>query len=126
MGEHKGYFRYTIGQRKGLGVAHSTSLCGGSASGEKRSGGREREALEARGWWLLISSGWLMSFPRLCLLRCAISKEKACSVEIVGPMRLGLYSKKVEMISPGQSVVLYSDDTVLGGGLLKKLFKIFD
>ncbi len=49
VGEHKGYFRYTIGQRKGLGVAHSRPLCGGSASGEKRSGGRGKRGARGSG-----------------------------------------------------------------------------
>jgi len=52
-----------------------------------------------------------------------LQKEKPCEVKIIGPEEVKvIFKEKVEMISPGQSVVLYSDDTVLGGGVIEKAF----
>ena len=125
VGEHKGYFRYTIGQRKGLGVAHSRPLYVVAVHPERNEvvvG--EREALEARG---LVASHfqWLVDeLPSSVFAQVRyLQKEKACSVEIVGPDEIRvIFKERVEMISPGQSVVLYSDDTVLGGGIIEEAF----
>jgi len=125
VGKHEGYFRYTIGQRKGLGVAHSRPLYVVAVHPEKNEvvvG--EREALQAQG---LVASHfqWLTDeLPSSLFAQVRyLQKEKPCEVEIIGPEEVNvIFKEKVEMISPGQSVVLYSDDTVLGGGVIEKAF----
>jgi len=125
VGEHRGYFRYTIGQRKGLGVAHSRPLYVVAVHPEKNEvvvG--EREALQARG---LMASRfqWLVDeLPSSVFAQVRyLQREKPCSVEVLRPDRIRVtFKEKVEMISPGQSVVLYSNDTVLGGGIIEEAF----
>ncbi len=52
-----------------------------------------------------------------------LQREKPCSVEVLRPDRIRVtFKEKVEMIGPGQSVVLYSNDTVLGGGIIEEAF----
>jgi len=125
VGEHKGYFRYTIGQRKGLGVAHPRPLYVVAVHPERNEvvvG--EREVLQAQG---LIASHfhWLVDeLPSSVFAQVRyLQREKPCSVSIINSEKVQvIFKEKVEMISPGQSVVLYSDDTVLGGGIIEEAF----
>ena len=126
LGRHQGYFRYTIGQRKGLGVSGTQPLYVLTINPERNEvvvG--ERKDLKARG--LVASSCNFLSdtFPgRLFAQVRYLQRERPCSVELLDPQRVRvIFEEEVEMITPGQSVVFYDDDTVLGGGIITEVLR---
>ncbi len=124
LGKHRGYFRYTIGQRKGLGLASPHPLYVLAIRPERNEivvG--ERASLRVRG--LLASScNWLVEeLPESIFAQVRyLQRKRPCEVERdeTGKMKV-IFHEPVEMVAPGQSVVLYSDDTVLGGGVIEEV-----
>ncbi|MDK2896621.1 MAG: tRNA-uridine 2-sulfurtransferase [Candidatus Atribacteria bacterium] len=125
VGEHQGIFNYTIGQRKGLGLSSQKPLYILSIVPEKNQivvG--ERKYLKARG--LRASNlNWLLdvSFPLLVQAkvrytqkeeRCRVTPNHSQSVEVI-------FDHPVEMITPGQSVVFYQEDYLVGGGIIEEV-----
>jgi tRNA-specific 2-thiouridylase len=125
LGEHQGIEQFTVGQRKGLGVAavarryvlqivpesHDVVL-------------GEREALLADG--LRASRvNWLMDAP---------TTSRACAVKIryrhtpvpgvVSPLPDGgalvRFDTPQSAVTPGQAVVFYDEDRLLGGGWIEE------
>ncbi|MDR0908678.1 MAG: tRNA 2-thiouridine(34) synthase MnmA [Spirochaetaceae bacterium] len=124
LGRHKGYQRYTIGQRKGLGIAANTPLyvCGkdpvhntvtlGSA------GSLYTQKLLA-GNINLIACETIPSPTRLTAATRYQAKEAACTVQQIDEDTLEVrFDEPQRAITPGQSVVLYDGDIVVGGGII--------
>jgi len=120
-GTHRGLHRYTVGQRRGLGLASSERLYVISIEPERNTivvG--EREALEAAG---------LVTEPMNWLLPAAPEAGRAVEAQIryqhaaararAFPLPSGGVELRFERpqmaITPGQSCVLYDGDRVLGG-----------
>nr|MBN2277923.1 tRNA 2-thiouridine(34) synthase MnmA [candidate division Zixibacteria bacterium] len=125
IGEHKGIAFYTIGQRKGMGLAHPTPLYVNRLDPETETvvvGGNEE----------LYSSNMDISDINWVALSEPFEPFKA-SVKIryqhraapAGVTPVGPYSARVvfdeaqRAITPGQSAVFYDADIVLGGGLIQ-------
>lgn len=120
LGRHDGFWRYTVGQRKGLGIAWSEPLyvLELQASRNRVVVGEERY-LYAAG---LCADGmqWLCkpadsSFNALCKIRYR-QAPVACRVdagEADGSISL-LFEQPQRAVTPGQTVVLYRGDEVLG------------
>ena len=126
LGEHNGVWNYTIGQRKGLGISSSDALYVvelRSETNEVVVGFREKtfkDKLEATNLnWIAFDE---LSSVRNCRAKIR-SSQKPQEVRIY-PM--GNKNVKVEFenmqtsIAPGQSIVFYENDTVLGGGIIDK------
>lgn len=121
VGQHTGYENYTIGQRKRLGVAFGTPRFVIKIEPETNRvviGTREdlaRNTLEAN------RSNWLIDSPG-SELRCQAQiryqhKEADCTVKILDEDRFQVLFDDPEYgVAPGQAVVLYDQDRVLGGG----------
>ena len=123
IGEHLGITHYTIGQRKGLNLAmgHPVFVT------EIRAQSNEVVIGEAEDVFgeVLFCTGlnWMgieeLSEPRevLAKIRYAHSGEK-CLIEKAGEdcVKCSFHSP-VRAITPGQAVVFYEDDCVLGGGV---------
>ena len=124
LGRHDGTYRYTVGQRKGLGIAHTHPLYVigvDSARNEVIVGHREE----------LYSSGltasemkWLIPLPTgLLAATCKIRyrhQPVACQVQpLPGGKAEVHFLEKEKSVTPGQSVVLYDGDRVLGGGWIE-------
>ncbi|MGC8778998.1 MAG: tRNA 2-thiouridine(34) synthase MnmA [Candidatus Caldatribacteriaceae bacterium] len=126
LGKHQGYFRYTVGQRKGLRMSQSRPLYVVAIHPERNEvvvG--ERGDLKARGF-LASSCNFLTDAlpPRLFAQVRYLQRERPCSVEVLDSQKIRvIFEEEVEMITPGQSGVLYDDDTVLGGGIIEEVFK---
>ena len=124
LGEHLGITHYTIGQRKGLNLAMGHPVFVTQIrpeSGEVVIG----EAEDVFGDTLLCSQlNWMsiedLTKPRevLAKIRYAHKGEK-CLIERVGKdcVKCSFYAP-VRAITPGQAVVFYEDEHVLGGGVI--------
>ncbi|MBQ7680666.1 MAG: tRNA 2-thiouridine(34) synthase MnmA [Oscillibacter sp.] len=124
LGVHRGAIRYTLGQRKGLGVSAPEPLyvCGKSMSDNTVTLG-PNEALFRRE---LVSDGWTWGgiappetpFRALAKVRYRHTEAPA-DVEPLpdGTVKIR-FDAPQRAITTGQAVVLYSGETVLGGGTI--------
>jgi tRNA-specific 2-thiouridylase len=125
VGEHAGYARYTVGQRKGLGGGHGRALyvLGVKPASNEVVVGTEDELFTND---LAISDlNWLDTAPaagdellvqirhRARAVKATVTAISAASIELqlVEPQRA---------VTPGQSGVLYRGDVVAGGGRILK------
>ena len=122
IGRHDGVHRFTVGQRKGLGLASPIPLyvVGLDARANSVTVG-PREALERH---TLTASGvnWIAGAPPAAPARVTAQirhrhREAAGTVTPVGVDRLELtFDEPQSAVAPGQAVVLYQGDEVIGGG----------
>ena len=121
LGQHEGYEKYTIGQRKGLGLAFGEPRYVVAIEPETRRvviGTREdlgRVTLEAdRANWLV--DGVPDRFRCDAKIRYRHTAAPA-EVELLGDDRIRVtFDEPQYGVAPGQAVVLYEGDRVLGGG----------
>lgn len=125
LGTHKGLIHYTIGQRKGLGISHSEPLyvLGKDAENNKIIV-TERKNLFARG--LIANNITMFKNIRRDTRYRAKAKIRKNQQDVEVNYRLNDDCLKVEFknpmaaVTPGQSLVLYNDDLVIGGGIIKE------
>ena len=124
VGRHRGAVAYTLGQRKGLGLAMGAPVyvCGKNMEQNTVTVGPE-DALFSRS---LIAEDWnWFPFPALTRPQKVAAKTRSRQVEqpaTVYPMPDGrarvVFDQPQRAITPGQAVVLYDADTVVGGGTI--------
>lgn len=122
IGQHNGIIRYTIGQRKGLGIAagHPIYVC--SKDIEKNTvviGGND-DLMTKR----LIAEdfNWISPKPDE-KIQCSAKtrynmKEVPCTAWCEGDKVIVEFDDEVRAVTSGQAVVLYNGDYVLGGGTI--------
>lgn len=129
VGEHDGYWRFTIGQRRGLGVAMGHPVYVLAIDPDSRRvtvGPGERllhHELEARGFhWYRQPSGRTPAMARIrhrgALVPCEVAPTDDDPAS--GRIRLRLRAP-ARAATPGQAVVLYEGDDVLGGGWIRRV-----
>lgn len=128
LGFHDGYYRYTIGQRKGLGVAAGERLYVVSldVDGNRVIVGSRSDLLQSEMIVKdlhVVSGGALEDGGRVsCQVRSRSKAHEATihafdAPECLPGARVGVrFSEAQEAITPGQAAVFYRDDEVLGGG----------
>ena len=121
LGRHNGTHRFTVGQRKGLGIAWKEPLyvVGIEADNRRVIVGEERHlyaaGLQAEEVSWLIAPG-ATSFDCSCKIRYR-HQPVPCRVELgAGNSCTVHFHEPQKSVTPGQSVVIYRDDEVLGGG----------
>ncbi len=122
LGSHGGVHRYTVGQRKGLGLSSPIPLyvVGLDASANAVTVG-PREALDRHE---LSASGvnWIAGTPPDDGIRVTAQirhrhKEAAATIQPIGDDRVSLsFDTPQAAIAPGQALVMYQGEEVLGGG----------
>jgi len=130
LGEHNGLFRYTIGQRRGLGIASSAPLYVVGIDPERNAliVGPE-EALYAPGL-IANEANFISGIPpedgaKLTAKIRYRSPPAACTFRLIAAGRFAVYFDEPQRaITPGQIVALYSGDHLLGGGTIEKA--VFD
>ena len=126
LGQHKGIIGYTIGQRKGLGLALPAPLYVYRKDMENNTVvlAPESALYTARLWaenfnWI---AGEEPENPVRCSARTRYSaKEAPATVTVRDDGRVEIvFDEPQRAVTEGQAVVLYSDDEVLGGGTICK------
>jgi tRNA-specific 2-thiouridylase len=126
LGEHAGVHRFTVGQRRGLGVAAGEPLYVISTDPASRKVvvGRDRELLNERAFaggvnWISIAAP---SEPVRAEVKIR-NKHAAAPATIVptpDPARVEIrFDQPQRAVTPGQGAVLYSGELVLGGGWIE-------
>ncbi|HMF08714.1 MAG TPA: tRNA 2-thiouridine(34) synthase MnmA [Thermoanaerobaculia bacterium] len=125
LGSHPGYYRFTVGQRRGLGVGSSQRLyvlsIDAAANRLVVGAASELEVLEARVGSLRFPSGLPSGTFRAAarVRHRAVEAPATVVCESAGMGRV-LFDQPVRAVAPGQSCVFYDEDTVIGGGVLLK------
>ncbi|PIQ26735.1 tRNA 2-thiouridine(34) synthase MnmA [bacterium (Candidatus Blackallbacteria) CG17_big_fil_post_rev_8_21_14_2_50_48_46] len=127
LGSHEGIVHYTIGQRKGLGIAHEEPLYVLKINAGKNEvvvGPRDQtfsDGLEASGLnWSAIDPP---TKPLKAHIRIRYRSELVpATIEVTAPDTVRVrFDDPQSAISPGQITVFYdSNDMLLGGGVIEK------
>jgi tRNA-specific 2-thiouridylase len=121
VAEHAGVQSFTIGQRKGLGVALGKPMFVTSIEGAAVRIGAEDDLFAAAA--RIEDAAWSddVTFPVEATVRVRSRHEGARAViERDGPGFLARFLEPVRAVSPGQVAVAYADDRVLGGGTITR------
>ena len=128
LGKHNGIWNYTIGQRKGIGIASTAPLYVIALNKETNEVivGHEDETLKKG----LIANklSWL-SVDKISETREVTAKIRSTQVPTevtITPsaddeITVEFYDLQ-KSITPGQSIVFYDGDVVLGGGIIEKVY----
>ncbi|GAB4388499.1 MAG: tRNA 2-thiouridine(34) synthase MnmA [Thermodesulfovibrionales bacterium] len=122
LGTHRGIFRYTVGQRKGLGLASPEPLYVARIDAAENAvfvGPREaalsREfAVGEINWLVKKTEGFRAAVKVRSMMEAA-----AATVRPEGGRARVVYDKPQWAAAPGQSAVFYEGDAVLGGGVIQ-------
>jgi tRNA-specific 2-thiouridylase len=124
IGRHKGIIRYTIGQRRGLGVAANTPVYVVSKSTKDNTvtlGPDEAlfsRSLTARGINLVACKD-LKKPKRVMVKTRYLQDEQPAAAEQTGEDSLYIeFDSPQRAITPGQAAVMYDGDIVVGGGTI--------
>jgi tRNA-specific 2-thiouridylase len=125
LGKHQGLIRYTVGQRKGLGIAFGkpTYVCKKDIAtnavvlgDNEQLFSRELTATDVN----LIATDRLDSPIRVQAKVRYSARPAWATAEQTDDHKLRLvFDEAQRAISPGQSVVLYDGDVVIGGGIIQ-------
>lgn len=122
LGKHNGIIRYTIGQRKGLGLAagYPVYVCEKNLRDNKVIVGSNEDLMST-----VLKAGsfnWIIPKPE-AKIKCSAKtrynmKEQSCIVWIEDDFVYVKFDSPVRAITSGQAVVLYDGAYVLGGGTI--------
>ncbi len=126
VGRHAGLAKYTVGQRKGLGLASGVPLYvlgKDAASNTLRVGPKEELGCRE----LLASDiNWMAGTPPERSFHAAVkirytAKEAPAEVSVLedGARAVVRFDEPQRDITPGQAAVFYRGDVVLGGGIIQ-------
>ena len=124
LGKHNGVWNYTVGQRKGLGIAFREPLYVLSidAQNNKVVVGTEKET--KRSVFTVVECSWIAFEKPVRPLTVKVkirsaAPEAECIMKPSGPDVANVsFSEPHSGITPGQSAVFYDNDAVLGGGII--------
>ena len=125
LGTHQGILFYTIGQRKGLGISAKEPLYVIAIEPEKNAIVVGNKQKVYRGELTASKLNWI-TMPELKQTIVAKAKirylhqEAEASVTLLDDDRAHVKFKKPQMaITPGQAIVFYDGDVVIGGGTIE-------
>lgn len=127
VGKHKGAVAYTLGQRKGLGLAmgQPVYVCGKDMDANTVTVG-PNEALFHR---TILADDWVwFPFPNLTAplrvtakARSRMNEQPATVFPVENGFARVIFDEPQRAMTPGQAVVLYDGDTVVGGGTIREV-----
>jgi tRNA-uridine 2-sulfurtransferase len=124
IGNHAGIHNFTVGQRKGLGVATGSPLYVLEINGEKRQvvvgGGEELYATTLRARrlnWIAVENADLRQPMRVSVkIRNRHEPAPAVIEKTENDEVLAIFDHPQRAVTPGQAAVFYDGDLVIGGG----------
>ncbi|NLI32053.1 MAG: tRNA 2-thiouridine(34) synthase MnmA [Deltaproteobacteria bacterium] len=126
LGEHKGVFAYTVGQRRGLGISSSAPyyvLAMDPVANVVRVG--RQQDLYCRGFHVE-KTNWVSIPPPIAALRgqVRIRNQHLPASATIDPRgetyAVVTFDKPQRAVTPGQAAVFYDGDLVLGGGVIRR------
>lgn len=126
LGMHRGYPFYTIGQRKGLGIAVGEPVYVSEIDpGKNRIVVGRKDDLFRRGLvankinWVALTG---LGKPKRAFVKIRYKDPGSfATIEPMGEKQVRIiFDKPQRAVTPGQSVVFYEKDIVLGGGIIQE------
>ncbi len=124
LGRHQGTYRYTIGQRRGLGLSWPQPLYVVGIDAEKRQVIVGEKPFLSRSYCYVDNLNWLIAPPvapieAACRIRYRHQEAPSLiSCQGDGSVRVD-FRQPQSGVTPGQVAVFYDGDRVLGGGWIK-------
>ncbi len=126
IGQHKGIFFYTWGQRRGIGISHKQPYYIIKIDPKKNAlyVGEKKDVYKSE---FIAGDINLIPFNRLNkrMVQAKIRYTAPLAPARITPLKNGrikvTFKKPQWAITPGQSVVFYEDDLVLGGGIIEEI-----
>jgi len=124
IGRHVGIACYTIGQRSGLGISSPAPLYVTAIdAAQNRLVVGEKGELLSEGLAADQVNCLVDAFPEEAWAKIRYAHRAArCRISYNGDRLIVRFLEPQEAVSPGQSVVLYDDTTVLGGGIIQEVY----
>lgn len=122
VGTHQGIIRYTVGQRKGLGLAagHPVYVVKKDIAANTVTVGGNQDLLSSE--LAAAAFNWIAPQPQQPIRCCAKTRynmrEVPCTAQCEGDTVRVVFDEPVRAVTAGQAVVLYDGDYVLGGGTI--------
>ena len=123
IGENEGYINYTIGQRKGIGLSNPDPLYVKEINPNENTITVGSKTSLFKKSCRVKSVNWLIDKPKfpynmLCQIRYNGQKSKAVIKKDNNEFIVD-FSEPQLAVTPGQSIVFYSDDILAGGGVIE-------
>ncbi len=129
LGEHPGYFHFTVGQRRGLGIAYTHPLYVSRIDKEKnevivgpKEEVRSREFLVTRLNWMMPLNG-VREWRFMVKIRSSHKKGEATVRLREDANVAAAFDSPEEAVTPGQAAVFYDGETVMGGGWIHSILQ---
>ena len=125
LGRHPGVHRFTVGQRKGLGIAAAEPLYVLELRPTEKTVVVGRRADLERASLTASQVNWIAGAPPVAPLRVTAQirhrhQPATATVRAIDHSRASVaFDNPVIAITPGQAVVFYMDDLVIGGGWIE-------
>jgi tRNA-specific 2-thiouridylase len=124
LGNHKGILRYTVGQRKGLGIGSKEPLYVVAIDAEKNEIVLGSDGETFSGEATVITPTFVAVAPPAKEFRATARVRyhhpgAACTVTVAGDRLAVRFDTPQRSVTPGQALVLYDGDEVLGGGWIE-------
>ena len=124
LGRHQGIYRYTVGQRRGLGIGWTAPLFVVGIDAEKRQVIVGEKEYLSRTKLIIDGCNWSIPEPTGPIsTQCRIRyrhQEVPARVEPLADRQARIVFKEPQQgITPGQAAVFYEGDRVIGGGWIR-------
>lgn len=125
LGKHEGIHKYTVGQRKGLGIALGTPHYVLDINPENNnvtlglSNQLEKSACYLSDYNIIYDNYDLNGKVFSCKTRYS-ARETLAEISRLDNQLMVTFKEKVRAVTPGQSLVFYDGDVLVGGGIIDK------
>ena len=122
LGKHKGFIHYTIGQRKGLGITNETPLYVIDINSKTNEivVGSEKDLYKTD----VYASNLNFLVPAIYDIEAKIrysAKTASAKLQLLNDNKAKIiFDEPQKAVTPGQSIVFYKGDILIGGGIITK------
>ena len=125
LGEHKGLIRYTVGQRRGLGIAYSERLFVSRLDSENNEVILGTEGCQSKRTVSASDITFISNIPVPEKFSCTAkirynAKAYPADITVSDGKITAEFETPQRGVCPGQSLVLYDGDRLIGGGIIDK------